>query len=421
MNAGPAGTTSSRDAYHRIIENSLSWLKGSHSITIGGNYMNYQLWNKGQQIVPELRFDVVTGDPAEAMFNNAANFPGASATDITQARRLYAILTGRVSEVRGIARLNETTGEYEYLGQGIQRARQRQVGLWLADSWRMSSNFTLNYGARYDLTFPFVAENNSYSVGNWEDVFGASGVGNLFKPGTLTGKYPEFHQLEEGVRVYPMDWNNVAPSVGFAWQPGAGSGKLGWLSGQSGDLSVRGGYSRSFTRLGLADFTNETSANPGVALNVFRQQGLNNLGALPLLLRNRVAARPGQLPRYAGLPDAGRRHRGHQPLQSRLEGALCRHLAGGHHACARNQHVDRGALRRRAHARQLAHQQLQRDQHHREWLPRRVQAGDDEPAGQQRRRRHARRVVRVLRAGHGYGAAADLPRLLQRHQRRSRR
>ena len=162
---------------------------------------NYQLWNKGQQIVPELRFDVVTGDPAEAMFNNAANFPGASAASITAARQLYAILTGRVSEVRGIARLNEATVRYEYLGQAIQRARQRQVGLWLADSWRMGPNFTLNYGARYDLTFPFVAENNSYSVGDWEDVFGVSGVGNLFKPGTLTGSYPEFRQLQEGERV----------------------------------------------------------------------------------------------------------------------------------------------------------------------------------------------------------------------------
>ena len=68
--------------------------------------------------------------------------------------------------MRGIARLNEATGEYEYLGQGIQRARQRQIGLWLADSWRMRANFTLNYGARYDLTFPFVAENNSYTVGD---------------------------------------------------------------------------------------------------------------------------------------------------------------------------------------------------------------------------------------------------------------
>ena len=59
MNAGPGGTTSSRDAYHRMFEDNFNWLKGAHSITIGGNYTNYQLWNKGQQIVPELRFGVV--------------------------------------------------------------------------------------------------------------------------------------------------------------------------------------------------------------------------------------------------------------------------------------------------------------------------------------------------------------------------
>ena len=59
---------------------------------------------------------------------------------------------------------------------------------------------------------------------------------------------------------------------------------------------------------------------------------------------------------------------------------------------------------------QLAHQQLQRAEHHRERLPRRVQAGDGQPAGEQRRRRHARRIVRLLRPRHGHGAAADLPR-----------
>ena len=46
--------------------------------------------------------------------------------------RLYAILTGRVSEIRGIARLNEDNGQYEYLGQGMQRARQREIGLLAA-------------------------------------------------------------------------------------------------------------------------------------------------------------------------------------------------------------------------------------------------------------------------------------------------
>ena len=61
MNAGPARHDLVARRVHILFENSLNWLKGSHSITIGGNYTNYQLWNKGQQIVPELRFDVVHG------------------------------------------------------------------------------------------------------------------------------------------------------------------------------------------------------------------------------------------------------------------------------------------------------------------------------------------------------------------------
>ena len=41
----------------------------------------------------------------------------------------------------------------------------------------MGPNLTVNYGARYDLSFPFVALNNSYSIGELDDVYGVSGVG----------------------------------------------------------------------------------------------------------------------------------------------------------------------------------------------------------------------------------------------------
>ena len=71
----------------------------------------------------------------------------------------------------------------------------------------MGPNFTLNYGARYDLTFPFVAQNNSYSIGDLDDVYGVSGVGNLFKPGTLTGQPPTFRQLEEASA--PIRWTGT--------------------------------------------------------------------------------------------------------------------------------------------------------------------------------------------------------------------
>ena len=283
-NAGAAGTTSGRDAYHWTFENTLNWQKGAHSFNIGGMSANFTLWQQNKQVVPELRFDVITGDPAESMFV-AANFAGASNAQIANARRLYAILTGRVSEIRGTARLDESD-TYQLLGQGEQRARQRQIGLWLQDSWHVSPNLTLNYGGRYDLSFPFVALNNSYSIGNIEDVYGVSGVGNLFKPGTLTGTRPTFHTLKKGERAYPMDWNNISPSVGIAWTPNARGGLLRKITGQTGDFVIRSGYSRSYTRLGLTDFAGQVSNNPGVSIAVNRSNAIGNLGPLPLLMRN---------------------------------------------------------------------------------------------------------------------------------------
>ena len=281
--ASPAATPSARDAFTQTLENTLSWQKGSHSLSIGGAFSNFEIWLENQQIVPELRFGVEQGDPAEAMFV-AANFPGASTAAITNARRLYAVLTGRVREVRGTARLNEN-GEYVYNGLGRQQARQRELGFWLQDSWRVRPDLSLNYGVRYELQFPFVALNNSYSIGDYADIFGVSGVGNAFKPGTLTGQRPTFHQLRANERPYPMDWNNVAPSIGVAWSPTAGGGLLRRLTGD-GDMVVRGGYTYTYSRNGLGSFTGEIGDNPGVSLDAFRSVALGNMGGLPLLLRD---------------------------------------------------------------------------------------------------------------------------------------
>jgi hypothetical protein len=301
FNAGAAGTTSARDAFHYSFENTLNWQKGSHSVNLGGNFTQFELWQENQQIVPELRFGLVSGDPAEGLFNTT-NFPGASTTNLDRARGLYAILTGRVSEVRYLARLNEENGQYEALGEGVQRARQRQAGFWFQDSWRMRPNLTMNLGLRYDLTFPFISLNNSYSTGDIEDVYGRSGVGNLFKPGTLTGQVPEFRQLAEGERSYPMDWTNAAPSIGMAWTPSAKDGFLRRLTGETGDLAVRAGYNRAYTRQGLSDFTGEIGDNPGVSLEAFRTLTNGNLGPLPLLFRDTSRLTAGAYPQTPVYP-----------------------------------------------------------------------------------------------------------------------
>ena len=291
--ASNSGTPSARDAFNQSFENTLSMQKGSHSVSFGAAASNFEAWIEDQQIVPELRFSVEQGDPAESLFV-AGNFPGASTAAITNARRLYAILTGRVSEIRGVARLNEDS-VYEYLGQGTQLARQREFGFWAQDSWRLRPDLSLNLGVRYELQMPFVALNNSYSIGDYSDVFGVSGPGNIFKPGTMTGSAPTFRQLKENEKPYPMDWNNLAPSIGAAWSPTAGGGFLRRLTGD-GAMVVRGGYAMSYSRNGLGTFTGAIGANPGVSLNVFRSLALGNLGPLPVLLRDTSRLGPAAFP-----------------------------------------------------------------------------------------------------------------------------
>ena len=91
---------------------------------------------------------------------------------------------------------------------------------------------TVSAGVRYVLANPFYPVNNSYTTVTEESLYGISGVGNLFKPGTLTGTKPVYVQYPAGTYAYNPDRNNLAPSGGFAWQlPGHDRGFRGCCSG----------------------------------------------------------------------------------------------------------------------------------------------------------------------------------------------
>ena len=253
-NASPAPVPQSRNANALLIENTLTWLKGTHNLSMGASWTQYDLWAKNSNLVPRLGFGVVTGDPAQALFTGAigaAAFPGATATNLTAAQNLYALLTGRVSNVDGDARLDEDTGEYSYMGTGMQRARMREIGFYMQDSWRWKPNFTINLGLRYDVQYPFYPLNSSYSTGTVGDFCGVSGVGsgesldtfcNLFQPGNMPGTRPQFNNFAKGTHAYDTDYNNFAPNVGFAWTLSDRGGILGAILGD--DAVFRGGYSR---------------------------------------------------------------------------------------------------------------------------------------------------------------------------------
>lgn len=297
-NASGGGTPSSRNAYTFTAENTLSWIKGAHSFSFGGAMTNVDIWLRNQTLVPEVRFGIVPGDPVDAIFTQA-NFPGASTANLNAARGLYSILVGRVREVIGNAGVTESGDKYTYLGPRMQRGRLREMDFFAQDRWKMRPDLTVSYGLRYAVQQPFTPLNNSYATATLADAWGVSGLAagcdasavtpsscNIFKPGTLAGKTPEFVQFKKGERAYNSDWDNFAPSVGFNWTPSAEGGFLRTLLGDQGDTAIRGGYSRSYNREGMANFTNRFGGNPGVLIDVNRTAGLGNLGPLPVLLRD---------------------------------------------------------------------------------------------------------------------------------------
>ena len=170
----------------------------------------------------------------------------------------------------------------------MQRARLVDYGFFVADTWRVKPTFTLNLGLRYDLQLPFYPRNNSYSKATVADVWGRSGVGNIFSPGGMTGQPPQFAQYDEGEARYDTDLNNWAPNVGFAWTLGGNGGFLKTLLGsESGDSVLRAGYSMGYNRPGTSDFTGAIAANPGVSLSANRSAALGNLGTPgSIFLRN---------------------------------------------------------------------------------------------------------------------------------------
>jgi len=278
------------------FSDSLTWIKGKHSFNFGGNYNLIKTFSDAaNNVVGNVNFGVAEGDPAEDLFTTA-NFPGASANDLATAAQLYATLTGRVTAIDRTAFLND--GKYALFGSQILKFRQPQFALFAQDSWRFRSNVTLNFGVRWEPQRPVVSENENFAKATFAGLFGESGEGNLFKPGTLTGSTTALTPLGIGEKLYKTDWNNFAPSASIAWTPDFHNGMLHRFFGETGQSVIRAGYSVAFVREGLGNITQIVSANPGGTLTLNSDV---DAASLPLgtLFRNRAALTP---PPFANTP-----------------------------------------------------------------------------------------------------------------------
>jgi hypothetical protein len=231
----------------------MNWIRSGHVVNFGGTYSSIRewLWNTGTYVTPQITFGIAANDPvntgATSIFDTT-NFPNSSPTDRSNAGSLYALLTGRVSSIARSLALDEETKKYGNQPQ-IQRIKQWEYGLYVQDSWRIHPKLTLNYGLRYEHQDPVKILNGVYTRPGYEGLFGVSGVGNLFKPGTLTGQVPQYVPVESASTTGYPPTRFLSPTAGFAWTLPQRKGPLGWLLGGGGLASVlRVGFSMTTTR-----------------------------------------------------------------------------------------------------------------------------------------------------------------------------
>src|SRR5262245_19188329 len=285
---GGGANGSSREASTWVVEDTATWVRGKHSVTFGGSMLQADVWLKNQTLIPTATFGVLATESATQMFA-AANFPGASQADITQAQNLYAMLTWRITSLTGTARINEAGDTFVPLGESKAQGRMREFDFYAADQWRLSTNLTVSAGLRYVLSLPFYPVNNSYTTATPASLCGISGPGstygcNLFSPGNTVGPRPNYVQYPQGTYACDVDRNNWGPSIGLAYQmPGLTGFGRALFGSQEGDSVVRGGFAVAYQRPGMSDFTGVFGANQGIQVTLQRD---STNTALPILLRS---------------------------------------------------------------------------------------------------------------------------------------
>lgn len=261
----------------------MTWSRGEHLISWGGSFTQVNAWttaSTGTQIVPTVQLaSLATGDPVANVFTTA-NLPGISTTDQALAANLYALLSGRVAAVNRSVVSDEGLTQYGNF-QPITKNQQREISLFLQDSWRVRPNLTINAGLRWDNQRPPLNLDGVYTRPGYAGLFGVSGVGNLFAPGVLTGSAPIYNPVVPGTPAFSSN-QLYSPSVGLAYTvPKTDFAPLAFLFGRDGQTVIRGGYSISSIREDASTFAVwGTNQGRTLTLNVDPNNFASNFGAI---------------------------------------------------------------------------------------------------------------------------------------------
>jgi hypothetical protein len=274
-----------------------SWTKSKHTLTFGGNWRFINDLRSSDEssfsdAITNAGFLPVTGfankgtsfDPAafgfpavDPGFANGYNFP-------------MTALAGIITEVDATYQ-RDKSGNNLPVGTFVQRHfRNNELEFYAQDSWRIKSNLTLNYGARYTLLQPIyevngnqvapsVSLNNFFKTRMTDMVQGIPYAPNISidLAGPANGRQP----------LWGWDYKDIAPRVSLAWSPGYKDGLLGAAFGGPGKSSFRIGVGQYYDHFGQG------------VLNTFDRNG--SFGLTTTIADAPGTVGPDNAPRYTGI------------------------------------------------------------------------------------------------------------------------
>lgn len=121
--------------------------------------------------------------------------------------------------------------------------RSRYYGLFAQDNWRGGSNLTVNYGLRWEVSYPWYQKNN-----NLETVW--PGKQSVAFPGAPPGWVIPGDDPFVPRTTSAVEWDKFAPRFGFAYAPNPQSGFLRTLLGGAGRSSIRASWGLFYSQMG---------------------------------------------------------------------------------------------------------------------------------------------------------------------------
>src|SRR5579875_1591166 len=216
------------------VSDTLTWVKGRHTISLGGDYRWMQLNNLTQ--------DYHSGN---YNFSNAETAAGPGVLASQGGFSLASFLLGQVDSA-------SLTVFAHY-----PRYTQNYYALFVQDDLKVTQHLTLNLGLRWDVDQPRKEADNFTS--NFDPTLPNPGAGGL--PGSLI-----FASNCNGcnVRWAKTFLDDFGPRVGFAYSPG-----------DSGKTAIRGAYAIFYGPLYYADFGNSVNAGYTASPNPVSPNGFS--------------------------------------------------------------------------------------------------------------------------------------------------